>query len=583
MKKYVLFAMIVLALAILVAACAAPASPAAPQPPAAEKPAAPMVLNLNMGAGDIPTIDPAVAQDTSSNQIIEEVTVGLSRQNEETAVTEPGLAKEWKRSDDGLKWTFTLNKDLGVTWVKYNAASGKVEQVVDKDNKPRPVTAKDFEYGFLRTLDPKNASPYAYVLNLFLKGAEAYNTADLKKASDDDLKKLRAAVGVKAVDDSTIEFTMLEANGFWPAVAGLWVGRAQPQWVIDEKGDRWTETGFQQSYGPYTMKEWVHDSKITLIANPFWPGTSNIPKPKIQEITWTMLDEPPALANYETGKLDVAVVPLTDIDRVKADAKLSKEFKVAPVLCTYYYGYNTKKAPMDNPKVRLAFSMAIDRQSLIDNVTKGGQEPAQWFTRPGLQASPTIKDNPNLGVKYDATKAKALLAEVYPDPSKMPEVTLMWNTNAGHKKIAEAIQQMWKKNLGVDVKLAEQEWKVFLKTVKSDAPQIYRLGWCQDYPDANNFLKEVFGKGGAYADAIGYSNSKFDDLLNQAFRETDMKKRIDLYSQAEDLFVAKDAAIAPIYWYTGLSVTKPYVTRTFSVLGGMQHIEKWTVARPTGQ
>jgi len=534
-------------------------------------------LFLNLGPGDVPTIDPALSTDTSSVQIVEETTVGLTRQNEETTATEPGIATEWKQSADGLKWTFKLRND--VTWVKYNTATGKVEQVLDKDKKPRVVTAKDFEYGVKRTLNPKTASDYAYVLNFFIKGGEAFNTADTKKLSEAELKKLEDAVGVKALDDFTIEFTTIEPTGFLPMVAGMWVAHAQPSWLIAEKGDRWTEAGFFQGYGPYTLKEWVHESSITIIANPFWPGTPNIPKPKINEVTWYMLDDTPAMANYETGKQDAAGVPLADIDRVKADPKLSKELKIAPILCTYYYGFNTKKKPMDNPKVRLAFSMAVDRVSLIKNVTKGDQEPAQWFARPGLAGAPTLKDYPDLGVKFDAAKAKALLAEAgYPDGKGLPEITLMYNTHEGHKKIAEAIQQMWKTTLGVEVKLANQEWKVYLKTLQTDSPQIWRLGWCQDYPDANNFDKEVFRTDGHEYKATNWSNKKFDDLVDQAGRETDLKKRTELYAQAEKILVYDDAAMIPIYWYTRVTLTKPYVKRTFSVLGGLEHIEKWEVA-----
>jgi len=591
MRKSMWLLAVVVVLSLLLVACGQPQVIEKPVEKIVEKPvekivekvvtptAAPITGQLftNLGPGDIPTIDPALSTDTSSVQIVEETTVGLTRQNEETTATEPGMAKEWKASADGLKWTFTLNKDLGVTWVKYNPATKKVEQVMGEDNKPRLVTAKDFEYGVKRTLNPKTASDYAYVLNFFIKGAEEFNTADIKKVSDEDLKKLEDAVGVKALDDWTIEFTIKEPAGFFPAVAGLWVAHAQPQWLIKEKGDRWTEAGFFQGYGPYTLKEWVHEDRLTLIANPFWPGTPNIPKPKINEITWYMLDDTPALANYETGKQDTTYgVPLGDIDRLKADPKLSKELHVAPILCTYYYGFNTKKKPFDDPKVRLAFSMAVDRAGLIKNVTKGEQEPAQWFARPGLTAAPTLKDYPDLGVKTDPAKAKALLAEAgYSDVSKLGEITLMYNTSEAHKKIAEAIQQMWKTNLGVEVKVVNQEWKVYLKTLQTDAPQIWRLGWCQDYPDANNFDKEVFRTGGHETKSTNWSNKKYDDLVDQAARETDLKKRTDLYAQAENILVKEDAVIIPIYWYTNLSMTKPYVKRTHSVLGGLQHYEKW--------
>jgi oligopeptide transport system substrate-binding protein len=528
----------------------------------------------NFGPGDVPSIDTALGTDTSSLQIVEETTVGLTRIDEVTNETQPGIADKWSVSADGLTYTFNLRKD--VKWVKYNTVSGKVEVVKDANGADRVVNAFDFVYGIKRVLNPKTASDYAYVYTAFIKGSEEFNTADTAKLSDAELKKLEDAVGVRAVNTDTLAITIKEAVGYFPNIAGMWQIHAQPQWLIEEKGDRWTEAGFYQGYGPYTLKEWVHEASITIIANPFWPGSASVPKPKVEQVTWYMLDDTPSMANYETGKQDVAGAPLADIDRIKADPKLSKELVTGPSYCTYYYGFNVKKKPFDNVKVRQAFSMAIDRVSLIANVTKGGQEPAQWFARPGLVAAPTMKDYPNVGVKSDAVKAKALLTEAgYADVTKLGEITLMYNTSEGHKKIAEAIQQMWKKNLGVDVKVANQEWKVYLKTLQTDAPQIFRNGWCMDYPDASNFDKEVFHTGSAQNNT-NWSNKTFDSLVDKAMVETDLKKRTDMYAQAEQILSYDDAAIAPIYWYTRMTLTKPYVTRTYS-LASQEHYEKWSV------
>jgi ABC-type oligopeptide transport system substrate-binding subunit len=391
-------------------------------------------------------------------------------------------------------------------------------------------------------------------------------------------------VGVKAIDATTLEITFKQPAAYNANIAGMWIAHAQPQWLIEEKGGRWTETGFFQGYGPYTLKEWVHDSSITLIKNPFWPGSEAIPQAKIDEVNQVMLDESPAFAEYEAGNLDVAAVPLADSDRVKADPVLSKEYSIGPDLCTYFYGFNTKAPVVDDQRVRLALSMAVDRQGLIDNVTKGGQQPAQWFSRPGLAGSPTIDKYPDLGVKYDPVGAKALLdaylAEKGTTADKL-DLTLMFNTSSGHQKIAEAIQQMWKTNLGLDVKVTNQEWKVFLKTILDPVatPQIFRLGWCQDYPDANNFLKEAIGFGGSNNPAAGgglnWKNDTYEALISQAAAELDPVKRVDLYAQAEEILVKTDAAMIPIYWYTRFSATKPYITRTYSVIT-MQHFEKWS-------
>lgn len=546
--------------------------------------AGPKILRFNLGPGDVPTLDPALATDTSSTQIDILTFVGLTRQDEVTTESHPGMAESWEVSADGLTYTFKLRQD--VPWVKYDG--NEVVKVQDCDGNDRMVNAKDFEYGILRTLKPATASDYAYVLGFALQGAEAYNAGDSEDVS---------TVGVKAIDDYTLELKFKEAAAYNLNIAGMWVAYPQPSWLIDgddcteARGDRWTETGFFQGFGPYTLKEWIHDSELTVIKNPFWPGSDAIPAAKIDEIVFTMLDDVPAFAEYEAGNLDVARVPLADMDRVKSDPVLSKELLIAPDLCTYYYGFNTKAPVVDDARVRLALSMAIDRQSLIDNVLKGEQEPAQWFARPGLAGAPTIDKYPDLGVKYDPEGAKAILDEYLTEKGTTADkldLTLMFNTSSGHQKIAEAIQQMWKDNLGLDVKLVNQEWKVYLKTVKSpETPQIWRLGWCQDYPDANNYDREVIAVGGSAnpddnADGepdggLMWKNEDYEKLVKEAATETDPGKRVELYAQAEEILVVTDAALAPIYWYTRVSTTKPYIERTFSVLGGLEAMNKWDI------
>jgi oligopeptide transport system substrate-binding protein len=484
------------------------------------------------------------------------------------------MASSWDISEDGKTYTFHLIE--GIPWVRWNGE--EVVEVMDCQETPavRTVTAHDFEYSIKRALAPETASPYAYVLGFAVEGASVYNSGE---GTADD-------VAVHAIDDATFEVTFLENAAYNANIIGLWTAHAVASWIIDgddcteARGDRAFEPGFNQSYGPFALKEWVHSSTITMTRNPFWPGTAEIPQPMLDEVTWLLaLDAGGALAEYEAGNLDVIEeFPSADQDRILADPVLSQEYHVAPILCTYYYGFNTQAPFVDDVRVRRALSQAINRQALIDNVTKGGQEPAQWFARPGLVAAPTMADHPDLGIKYDTAAAQADL-QSYLDEKGLTadqlDITLMFNTASSHQAIAEAIQQMWADTLGVNVQLTNQEFAVFLDTIRDPVatPQIYRLGWCLDYPDANNFTREVFAVGGSAnpngtdGGGIGWENAAFEELVLAAAAERDPQARIELYAQAEEILVDTDAAIAPIYWYTDVNMTKPYVTRSFPVTG----------------
>jgi oligopeptide transport system substrate-binding protein len=453
--------------------------------------------------------------------------------------------------------------------------------------KPRTVTADDFAYGFFRTLDAATASPYVYVLNNVLAGGAEYNAA----ATADEQAKLKDAVGVKVIDPLTIQLTFKAAAAYNAAIAGMWMGYAQPSWLIAAKGDRWIEPGIIETYGPFALKEWVHDYSATLIKNPFWPGTESMPVPKIKEVVMRFIDTPEALAEFEAGNMDTSGVDTPNLSRVKSDPKLSKELVVAPNLCSYYYGFNTTKAPMDDARVRRAFSMAVDRKSLVENVLKGGQIPSQWLENPGLAGAPTLEKFPDAGIKYDPATAKSLLAAYLTEKGLTADkldVTLMFNTSAGHQLIAESIQLMWKETLGVNVKLSNQEWKVHLAQMDGpDAMQIFRTGWCLDYPDANNFTKDLIAIGGSSNQSkpgaagkpyggIQWLNPAYEDLIAKAAAELDNAKRQDLYAQASKIAMYDDAVVIPIYWYARNTVTKPYITRTFSS-GGHEAFEKWDI------
>ena len=505
---------------------------------------APVTLYWNLGT-EPPTLDPALGTDTTSILVIEQLFLGLTDFDDETMAVVPELATSWEVSEDGLVWAFHMRKD-----VKWTDGT--------------PVTAHDIEYAVKRTIDPATASDYAYVLYI-IKGAKEVNTGEVK-----DLDY----VGVKAIDDYTIQFALNHPAGYFPSIAGMWVARPVPRWTIEKYGIKWTEPENIVTNGPYLLTKWAHEDELILEKNPDYPEGDKV---QIERVHYVMIAEvSTAMAMYEDGELDSTEVPLEDMDRVKADPVLSKELTIAPYLCTYYYGFNNTKPPFDNALVRKAFSAAINRQALIDFVLKGEQTPATTFTRPPIFGS--ISPEEGIGIGYDPEAARKYLADAgYPEGKGLPEITLMFNTSESHRKIAQAIQQMWKEVLGVEVNLTNQEWKVYLKTLSEDAPQIFRLGWCADYPDANNWVYEVFHSTDS-DNRIKWHNAEFDRVVEEAAREPDPAKRLELYKRAEQILTEEEAGIAPIYFYTIVNLTKPYLQRTFAPMGG-EHIKDWRITK----
>jgi len=537
-----------------------------------------------------PTFDPSLATDTTSVWGDELFFMGLTGFDVDGVTTLPELATKWDISADGTVYTFHLRND--VKWVRYNPATDQVEEEKDENGNPRMVTAHDVVYGVKRTLNPKTASDYAFVLYI-IKGAEAFNTADPTALSEEEFKALEDAVGVKAVDDYTVEYTLEHAAGYFPMIAGMWVARPMPAWAIEEHGDRWTEPGFIVTNGPYALKEWAHGAHLTLVKNPFWPDWGKPGMGNIEVIQGPVIMEASTgMSMYEAGEVDYLGdpgwgPPLPDIDRIKADPVLSKEFKIHPFLCTYYYGFlNTKPPFKDNPNLRKAFCAAIDRKSLIDNVLKGEQKPAHTFVCPGIfgnaaddmTIAPYLLDHEE-GLK----KAREWIAEAgYPEGEGL-DLVLMHNVSEAHAQIAQAIQAMWKEAFPkAKITIETQEWKVYLKTLLPDAPDeekphIYRIGWCADYPDANNWLNEVFNPKSSQNYAK-YNNPKFTELIEKAAVEQDPEVRKKLYNEAERIFIDEDMGICPIYYYTRLTLDKPYMTnRPLQPGGGGDPVWLWTM------
>ncbi len=539
----------------------------------------PVTLRWNFGT-EPPSLDPSLATDTTSIDVVSNVFMGLTISDPVTGEVLPHLATDWSTSDDGLEYTFNMRDD--VPWVQYDPTTGETTQVTDEDGNPRFVNAHDVVYGVKRTLDPVTASTYAYVLYNVKNGA-AVNGGEEGVTVDD--------LGVEAVDDYTVKFTLENPAGYFPSIAGMWVANAMPQWAIDEWGNKWTEAGLINTSGPYVLEEWIHGGTLNMVKNPLWPDADQV---EIERIEGVMITEAStSFAMYENNELDTAGVPLPEMDRVQADPTLGSELLIAPTPCTYVYGFVNTKAPFDDARVRTAFAQSIDRQSLIDNVLKGGQIPATSFAPPGIFGAP---EPGTVGLPYDVEAANASLQEYLDEQGLTIDdfnelgITLMHNTSEGHASIAAAIQQMWKDNLGVDVSVENQEWKVYLDTIDKttpveEAPHIYRYGWCADYADENNWVHEVWNsQAGANglrrncsdANCTTIGTSEFDELTAQAGAEQDPAVRAELYARAEEILAVDEAAYAPIYHYTLVQVNKPWLTRNNPPVGGNDFF-RWTI------
>lgn len=538
----------------------APTKPMAVMPtpvpgPAEMAPPAGPEINLNLGA-EPKSMDPALVYlDDAAHQAMELLFLGLTDYDENTGEVIPELAHSWEVSEDGRVWTFHLRDD--VAWVRYNPNRPAVVRV-------RPVTAADVVYSIQRVLAPDTAAEYAE-LDYIIENAQAFKQGEV---TDPNL------VGVRALDDYTVQFTLEEPAAFFGSVAGMGVNHPLPREVIEQHGALWTEPGNIWTNGPYVLAAWEHDKRMAMVKNPFYYQADKV---SIARINWAMLDDSEALALYEAGKLDVARLPVEETERVAADRALMEERHFALRPCTYYYGFNTTQPPFDNTLVRRAFSAAIDRQRLIDMIFAGAAVPAHTFASPGVLGN--VADDPEVGrwmVDYDPERASSWLAEAgYPGGEGLPPITLMHNAGEGNRQIAEVIQSMWREVLGVEVELAEQEWEAYLRILREDPPQIWRLGWCTDYPDQHNWLFEVFHseRGNNY---IRWHNAEFDRLTEEASKEFDPGRRRELYRRAEVILCDEEAAIIPLYYYGDFTLTKPYVKRTYPALG-VDHIERWVV------
>jgi oligopeptide transport system substrate-binding protein len=527
------FAYVILAAIALVtlvsSACAAPS--ASSQTPTGTTP---QVLRLNL-QGEPNLIDPSRMSWTNEATVVKQVFVGLLGFNADLTL-KPMVATQIPTvgnkgiSADGKTYTFTLKPS--VTW-----SDGK------------KVTAKDFEYSIKRMLSPELAADYASFY-FAIAGAEAYNGAANKDAATKE--QLKAAVGVKATNDTTLQITLADVSPTFLQLMALPQAFPLREDIITKFGDKWTEPPNYIGNGPFVLTEWVHQDHLTFKVNANYWGT----KPKLSEIQLKEItDINASLAAYKNNELDMSAVPPGTEKNVMNDAVLSKEIVRFNDLGTYGLTFNLAVAPFDNLKVRQAMEMAIDRDAFIDKVRNGVGRAATSWIPPGM---PGFSETLGSQYKFDKAKAKALLADAgYADVSKLPPIKFQYADSAGNKTIAQFFQAQLKDNLGIDLILEPMESKAFQAAYNAKQFSMKWGGWIADYPDPENWLPELYGTG-AGNNKQSYSNKQFDDLAKQAKVELDNTKRLQLWDQAQKI-VVDDAPVLFINYRERFQVRKPWV------------------------
>ncbi|MBX8459897.1 oligopeptide ABC transporter substrate-binding protein OppA [Enterobacter sp. RIT637] len=438
----------------------------------------------------------------------------------------PGVAEKWENKDFKV-WTFHLRKDA-------------------KWSDGTPVTAEDFVYSWQRLANPNTASPYAS----YLQYGHIANIDDIIAG-----KKPVTDLGVKAIDANTFEVTLSEPVPYFykllvhPSVSPV------PKSAVEKFGEKWTQPANIVTNGAYKLKDWVVNERMVLERNPqYWDNAKTV----INQVTYLPISSEVTDVNrYRSGEIDMTYnnMPIELFQKLKKE--IPKEVHVDPYLCTYYYEINNQKAPFTDVRVRTALKLALDRDIIVNKVKNQGDLPAYSYTPPYTDgAKLTEPDWFKQTQEQRNAEAKKLLAEAGYTADKPLTFSLLYNTSDLHKKLAIAVASIWKKNLGANVKLENQEWKTFLDSRHQGTFDVARAGWCADYNEPTSFLNTMLSD--SSNNTAHYKSPAFDKLIGDTLKATDEAQRTDLYSKAEQQ-LDKDSAIVPVYYYVNARLVKPWV------------------------
>ena len=467
------------------------------------------------------TLDPALITGQPEFRIVIGLFEGLMRLDPKTARPIPGLARSVEISPDGCGYTFHLRTNL--VW----STGG-------------PITADDVVYSWIRALNPATASDYAGQL-YYLKNGEAFNTGKIKDPS---------LVGVHAPDKFTVRVELNHPTPFFLDICAMPIAYVVPRQTIEKYGDRWLTARPLPSSGPYELVYWRLNDKVRLKKNPrYWDAA----RTQSDIIDLLPVGSPSAALNlYMNGQADIVwdkeLVPTELVDLLLK----RPDFHKFDYLGTYFIRFNVTRKPFDDPRVRQALALAIDKERIVKKITRAGEQPASHLVPDG-----TANYLPVKGLGYDPALARKLLAEAgYPGGTGFPRFEYMFNAAAGgaaeiHQNIAIELQQMWRDQLGIHMELRQLEWKVYLSAQSHLDYDLSRSSWIGDYDDPQTFLG-MFTSGDGN-NRTGWKNAHYDALISEANEQTDLKKREELFQQAETVLVRDQVPIIPLFFYVGIN------------------------------
>ncbi len=500
---------------------------------AAEPAAQEMTFVLN----NIPDgLDPTVTNNSFAQYVILNCFEGLVTYDETGSVV-PGQAESWDISDDGLTYTFHLRE--GLKW-----------------SDGTPLTANDFVYSIKHVLTPSTAAQYVSMVTDYVKGAQEFYDG----GSEDEL-------GVKAVDDNTLEITLLQPTSYFIDVLSMWVYDPIQEATVEANGDAWAASADTYvSNGPFKVTGMSMNENVILEKNENYWDADNV---TLDKLTFRyVLDQATALTAYESNEVDgVISIPSSDYARLKAD---KAGVQVVPSYGTVYYNINCSAAPFDNALVRKALCLAIDRQSIIDNVVQVDADPAYSFLAPGYVVDGKDitegRESFGLSATADVEAAQAALAEAgYPNGEGFPTLHLSYYDNDTVKKVVEAMAEMLKNNLNIDVEVSSAEWSIFYDDVVKGNYEVCAMGWSADYLNPMSFLP-LFKTDDSTNNAF-YSNPEYDALVDQVMSESDPAKAAELTLQA-DAIVSNDYACLPLYYKSNSYLMHDNISGYFMTASG---------------